>query len=226
MTTPEWRRLGFLTPDAPEAQADVWAFQARLRAHLAAAFEGLASLTVEPTWGASLAEAARREAELATALADEAGSAGRERIEQDELVGALELALGEVLASGHVPSVIATGHAVLGELGAQPVRLIEEVAGPYARVLCGRVTSADDYRLLGRLLTMSEPDKSTRTQLRRMLRHLHGELFAVFHSWRQTFHVLGVDGEWLLEESQAALARAYDALGLELTAADRRALET
>jgi len=224
MTTPEWRRLGFLTPDAPEAQADVWALQARLRAHLAAAFEGLASLTVEPTWGATLAEAARRETELAGALSEEAGEAGRERVEQDELVAALELALGEVLASGHVPSVIATGHAVLGELGAQPVRLLEEVAGPYARTLCGRVASADDYLLLGRLLSMAEPDGATRNQLRRMLRHLHGELFAVFHSWRQTFHVLGVDGEWLVEESRTALTRAYGALGLELTAADRRPL--
>jgi hypothetical protein len=55
-----------------------------------------------------------------------------------------------------------------------------------------------------------------------MLRHLNGLLFGVYRSWRQAFHTLGVDGEWIDETCAAAAREAAHALGLKWTQADAR----
>ena len=74
MTQPHWKDLGFLTPDAPECQRDVWALLARLQGHLALALEELAVRTAEPTWQATLSEEASRAAALRALLDSEAGT--------------------------------------------------------------------------------------------------------------------------------------------------------
>jgi hypothetical protein len=220
MSTPHWQDLGFLTPDAPECQRDVWALLHRVQGHLATAVEELALRTAEPSWAAVLRDAATRARELSDVLAEEAGEAARERVAADEALGEFEGFLGEVLASGHVPSLIVTGHAVLGELGTLPARLIEEVAGPWARPLCARVAASEAHRPLGRLFGVLQPTPLDLEHLRRLVRHLNGQLFMVYATWRQSFHVLGVDGEWMAEEAVALARAAAQELGLKVTRAD------
>ncbi len=220
MTTPDWRRLGFLTPDAMECQQDVWALQARWRTALGDVLADLAARTAEPTWGASLEEGAQRNRGLADELRGEAGEEAGVRVDDDVVVREFDAVLGEVVTSGHVPSLVTTGFAVLGELSALPVRLLDDVAGPHARMLTGRIVAEDGHRLLGRLLPMLHLTPNDRTQLRRLLRHLNGGLHSVHASWRQTFHTLGVDGETLVEESTATARGAYEALELTATKAD------
>jgi len=50
--------------------------------------------------------------------------------------------------------------------------------------------------------------------------NLNGQLFAVYATWRQSFHVLGVDGEWMAEEARSTGRAAAHALGLKVTSAD------
>lgn len=220
MPEPRWTDLGFLTPDAPECQRDVWALLGRLSGHLALALEELAVRTAEPTWEAVLREHAERARSLRQGLEAEAGAAALERLAADEALAAFEEPLSEVLASGHAPSLIATGYATLGELSALPARLIEEVAGPHARPLAGRAAAARAHEPLGRLFGMLHATPADLENLRRMLRHLDGRLFTVYATWRQTFHVLGVDGEWFEEEAAATGRAARHALGLKVTATD------
>lgn len=222
MSERSWQHLGHLTPDTPECQRDVWALLGLLRQRLADVHDEIALRTAEPTWAASLSDAAGRARALADHLGEEAGQDARERLAADDLVLTLDASLGEILTSDHVPSLLATGFAVLGELGAVPARLLDEVAGSHARLLAGRVADCSDHGTLARLLSMAEPSKSVNSNLRRLLRHLNGELFTVYRSWRQTFHALGVDGEWVDERSSDAAAAAAGALGLPFTAADRR----
>jgi len=220
VTNLDWKKLGYLTPDAPECQHDVWALTARLHGQLGDSLAELALSTAEPTWAAALGEQAARARALRDALAEEAGPHAAIRLADDEAASALDGSLGEVLASGHVPSLIVTGYAVLGELAVLPARLLADVAGPNARLLCARVVSAETHRPLARLFGATDPSPQDRENLRRMLRHLNGQLFGVYATWRQTFHVLGVDGE-VLEEDAALTARAAsEALGLKVTAAD------
>lgn len=220
MTAPHWKDLGFLTPDAPECQQDVWALLGRVQEHLAAALDELALRTAEPTWAASLAELAGRARTLGADLLQEAGAAAVERLHADEAVLDFEGPLAEVLGSGHVPSLIVTAYAVLGELGALPARLLEDMAGVYARPICARILATDSHRSLARLFLATDPAPQDRENLRRMLRHLNGRLFTVYATWRQTFHVLGVDGEWMQEESRTTARAAAEALGLKVTGAD------
>ncbi len=220
MPQPHWKDLGFLTPDAPECQRDVWALLARLSGHLALTLDELAVRTAEPTWEATLREHSARAVGLRDALAAEAGAAALERLAADEALSDFEAPLSEVLASGHVPSLIATGYATLGELSALPARLVAEVAGPHARPLAGRAADARVHEPLGRLFGMLHATPADLENLRRLLRHLDGRLFTVYATWRQTFHVLGVDGEWLEEEAAATGRAARHQLGLKVTAAD------
>lgn len=220
MPKPSWQDLGFLTPDAPECQRDVWALLARLSGHLATALDELAVRTAEPTWEATLRELAARAVALREALDGEAGDAARERLAADEALADFESPLAEVLASGHVPSLIATGYATLGELSVLPARLLADVAGPHARPLALRAASAEAHVPLGRLFGMLDAAPAELETLRRLLRHLDGRLFTVYATWRQTFHVLGVDGEWLQEEAAAAARAARHQLGLKVTGRD------
>jgi len=220
MPQPTWQDLGFLTPDAPDCQRDVWALLARLAGHLALALDELAVRTAEPTWEAALREQSARATALRATLADEAGAAALERLAGDEALAGFEAPLSEVLASGHVPSLIATGYATLGELSVLPARLLADVAGPYARPIAGRAAGLDAHRQLGRLFGMLQPTPADLENLRRLLRHLDGQLFTVYATWRQTFHVLGVDGEWLEEEAAATARAARHQLGLKVTARD------
>ncbi len=220
MSAPNWKDLGFLTPDAPECQRDVWALFARLQQHLAMALEELALRTAEPTWGATLRDQAARAAELRGLLDAEAGDAARERLASDEMLAEFESPLTEVLASGHVPSLIAAGYATLGELVAAPARLLADVAGPWARPIAGRLADSEAHRPLGRLFGMLDATDADRENLRRLLRHLDARLFLVYATWRQTFHVLGVDGELLQDEAAAAARAARHVLGLKVTAQD------
>ncbi|HTE04828.1 MAG TPA: hypothetical protein VK824_01435, partial [Planctomycetota bacterium] len=112
MTPLDWRDLGYLTPDAPECQRDVWALLARLQRQLGEALTDLALRTAEPTWAATLEEHGARARALRDALAAEAGPEAAARLADDEAASALDGSLGEVLASGHVPSLIVTGYAV------------------------------------------------------------------------------------------------------------------
>jgi hypothetical protein len=224
VTAPDWKDLGYLTPDAPECQRDVWALLARLQGQLAEALSELALRTAEPTWAATLQEQSARAAALRDALLEEAGEHARARLADDDAALELDAALCEVLASGHVPSLIVTGYAVLGELGSVPARLLEDVAGPHARPLCARVVAAETHRSLARLFGATDPSPADRENLRRMLRHLNGLLCTLLATWRQTFHVLGVDGEWLGEECARTGRAAAQALGLKVTAADLAAL--
>lgn len=220
MAAPDWRDLGFLTPDAPDLQREFWALQAELRGRLAEALDDLALRTAEPTWAAGLADAAAGARALADELRAEAGEAARERVRDDEAVRALCGALDEVLASGHVASVIAAGFVVLGELGTLPARLLEDVAGPWVRPLCARLVASEHHRPLGRLFGALDLPPREREALRRMLRHLNALLHDVHATWRQSFHALGVDGEVLDEGAAAALRAAGEMLGLRVTAAD------
>jgi len=220
MTAPNWKDLGFLTPDAPECQRDVWALFGRLQGHLEQTLEELALRTAEPTWGATLREQVGRAAALRELLDAEAGDAARERLAADETLREFEAPLLEVLASGHVPSLIVTGYATLGELAALPARLLADVAGPYARPIAGRLADSEAHRPLGRLFGMVDAGAAERESLRRMLRHLDSRLFLVYATWRQTFHVLGVDGELLQEEAASSARAARHVLGLKVTAQD------
>ena len=222
MSTPPWRHLGFLTPDAYESQQDVWALHALVRDHLADTLASLASQTAEPTWGASLEQAARSARELRDALLAETGDHAPIRVGDDELVREFGSAVAEVTASGHVPSLIVTGFCVLGELGTLPLRLLQDVAGPYARVLCGRVVGSDEHRLLGRLFGIVHPSDRELDALRRLTRHLNGRLADVYRAWRQTFHSLGVDAEWMLDEARETVRKSHHELGLPFSPADAR----
>lgn len=224
MSTSDWRQLGFLNPDALECQQDVWALQALLRRAQADVLAGLASRTAEPTWSATLEEGAGKARETAETMRAEAGEPARERVADDDLVRAFEASLDEVLASEHVPALVTTGYAVLGELGALPVQLLEEVAGPYSRPLCGRLLAEDDHRVLGRLFPITQPSARDKESLRRMLRHLNQGLFAVYQGWRQTFHALGVDGEHLAEAAVTTVREALVTLEMPSTNADVRFL--
>ena len=224
MTQPHWKDLGFLTPDAPECQRDVWALLARLQGHLAQALDELAARTAEPTWEATLREQGARATALRELLAGEAGAEAHERLASDEALAEFEQPLSEVLSSGHVPSLIATGYATLGELGVLPARLVADVAGAYARPIAERVVAAETHRPLGRLFGMLQPTPADAEALRRLLRHLDARLFGVYATWRQTFHVLGVDGEWLQEEAATTARAARHVLGLKVTAKDLEAL--
>jgi hypothetical protein len=220
VTAPHWKDLGFLTPDAPECQQDVWALMGRTQTQLAAALDELALRTAEPTWAASLADLAGRARTLGRDLLQEAGEPAQERLASDEAMIEFEGPLEEVLGSGHVPSLIVTAYAVLGELGTLPARLLEDLAGVYSRPICARILATDSHRSLARLFLATDPAPQDRDNLRRLLRHLNGRLFVVYATWRQTFHVLGVDGESLEEESRNTARVAAEALGLKVTAAD------
>jgi hypothetical protein len=220
MSQPHWKELGFLTPDAPEAQRDVWALLARLRGHLAAALDELALRTAEPTWEATLREEAARCRQLRELLETEAGPAALERLADDEALRELEGPLSEVLSSGHVPSLIAAGYETLGELAQMPARLVADVAGAYARPIAARLAASEAHRPLGRLFGMLDLQDRDREALRRLLRHLDERLFATFATWRQTFHVLGVDGESIEDEARQAVRAAREVLGLKATAQD------
>lgn len=220
MSTPHWKDMGYLTPDAPECQRDVWALLARTQGQLGRALEELALRTAEPSWAATLRERSERALALGGDLLTEAGLDAQERLAADEAWCAFDGFLEEVLTSGHVPSLLVTGYAVLGELGALPARLIEEVAGVSARPLCGRVVAAENHRTLSGLFDVSQPSPTDLANLRRMLRHLNAQLFGVYATWRQSFHVLGVDGEWMAEEATAVARDASHALGLKVTKSD------
>ena len=224
MTQPHWKDLGFLTPDAPECQRDVWALLARLQGHLEHSLQELAVRTAEPTWEATLREHAARAGALRDLLHAEAGADARARLAEDVILREFEEPLSEVLASGHVPSLIATGYATLGELGTLPARLVAEVAGAYARPIAARVAGSEAHKPLGRLFGMLQPAPAEAEALRRLLRHLDTLLFTVYATWRQTFHVLGVDGEWLQEEAVEVARAARHVLGLKVTARDLQGL--
>jgi len=220
VTPLDWKDLGYLTPDAPDCQRDVWALLARLQGHLGDALADLALRTAEPTWAATLEDQAGRARALRDVLAAEAGPDAQLRLADDDAAIELEGSLGEVLNSGHVPSLVVTGYAVLGELGTLPARLLEDVAGAHARPLCARLVAAETHRPLARLFGATDPTPHDRENLRRLLRHLNGQLFTLYATWRQTFHVLGVDGEALEEEAARTARAASVELGLKVTAAD------
>jgi hypothetical protein len=220
MSQIDWQRLGFLTPDAPESLREVWALQAMLHRHLADCLDGLALQTAEPTWQATLDEGAGRTRELVAELAAEAGELGTLTVSDDELIQQFDGAVGEVVASGHVPSLLVTGYAVLGELSRAPMQLLEEVAGPYGKLLCGKVVAAEHHRVLGRLAGIVPLDDKAKNGLRRLLRHLNGILYSIYQAWRQTFHVLGVDGEDVVKQCRESVAEAYKALGLKASRSD------
>src|SRR5262249_11146352 len=224
MSQPHWRDLGFLTPDAPDCQREVWALLARLQGQLAAALDELALRTAEPTWEATLRDEAGRARELRALLDGEAGAAALQRVAEDEALRDFEEPLSEVLASGHVPSLVATGYATLGELGALPARLLADVAGASARPIAARVAAGEAHRPLGRLFGMLQLAPPDQEALRRMLRHLDARLFATYATWRQTFHVLGVDGETLEEEARRTVRAAREVLGLKTSPQDLSAL--
>ncbi len=222
MQGPDWRKLGHLTPDTPECQQDLWALMAWIQRRLADALDEVSGRTAEPTWASAFADGRDQARALALDLADEAGDEALARLAEDELVTACDASFDEVLGSGHVPSIIAAGFAVLGELGAVPARLLVDVAGPHGRILAGRAAESDVHSALARVFEITTPTDRDRDNLRRMLRHLNGELFAVYQSWRQTFHTLGVDGE-LVDELSAQTAReALHALTLKVTRTDLR----
>jgi hypothetical protein len=226
MSTPNWKDLGYLTPDSPECQQDVWALLAATQRQLGRTLEELTLRTAEPTWAAMLREAADRADLLGQDLDSEAGTAARERLAADEAWSGFEGVLEEVQSSGHVPSLIVTGYAVLGELGTLPARLLEEVAGPHARPLCGRVISAENHRSLSGLFSVTHPSPTDVTNLRRMLRHLNAQLFGVYATWRQAFHVLGVDGESMQDEARNVARASGEALGLKVSARDLTVFST
>lgn len=222
MSAPDWRRLGHLTPDIPEAQQDLWALLAWIDRRLGDALDAVAERTAEPSWAASFADGRDRSHGLAVDLAEEAGDEAIARVAQDELMIAFDDSVDEVIGSGHLPSIISMGHVVLGELGRVPARLLVDVAGPHGRILAGRAAEGDTHLPLARVLEITHPTDRDRDNLRRMLRHLNAELFGVFQSWRQTFHTLGVDGEWVDERSAEAVRGAMHDLSLKVTRTDLR----
>ncbi|MGQ0551660.1 MAG: hypothetical protein ACT4PU_00395 [Planctomycetota bacterium] len=220
MNAARWQRQGRQSPDAPEAQRDVWALLGRLHEQLATALAELALRTAEPTWAATLAEHSERARALSRQLLDEAGPEALERLAQDEAWREFDALTGEVLTSGHVPSLIVVGYANLGELGVLPARLLEDLAGAQARLLYGRLVSAEAHRPLARLFSAADPSATELETLRRLVRHAHGLLFTVYATWRQTFHILGVDGEVLQEQAAGTARAASHALSLRVTTAD------
>ncbi|MHC4845080.1 MAG: hypothetical protein ACYTCU_02860 [Planctomycetota bacterium] len=226
MSTPHWKDLGYLTPDAPDCQRDVWALLGRTQRQLGRTLEELTLRTAEPTWAATLRDKSERAATLGTDLEAEAGAEAQERLLADEAWNAFEGFLEEVQSSGHVASLIVTGYAVLGELGTLPAKLLEEVAGPHARPLCGRVVSAEHHRTLSGLFSIAHPSPTDVANLRRMLRHLNAQLYGVYATWRQSFHVLGVDGEWMQEEARTVARGAGSALGLKVSTHDLAVFKT
>jgi len=220
MSWNDWQRLGFLTPDAPESLREVWALQAMLHRHLADALGGLALQTAEPTWEAALNEGARRTRALVAELTAEAGDVAIVTVDDDDLAREFDGAVSEVLASGHVPSLLVTGYAVLGELARVPVQLLEQVAGPYGKLLCGKLVGAEEHRVLGRLAGIVQLDDKDKNGLRRLLRHLNGILYSIYQSWRQTLHVLGVDGEDVMSQCRETVEKAYTTLGLTARRSD------
>ncbi|MED5331067.1 MAG: hypothetical protein VX916_07215 [Planctomycetota bacterium] len=222
----DWKQLGFLTPDAPECQQDLWALLNRLHLSAAEMCEEIAIRTAEPTWAAVFEESVTHFHDLANLLAEEAGPAAQERIEEDELVRELMNVLGEVGTSGHVPSLIATVYAVLVELGRAPVRLFVDVAGPQGSLVANRILDDTSHHPLARVLSATDFSSSDRDNLRRLLRHLHGLLFDVFRSWRQTFHALGIDGEILDDAARETARAAYGELGLKASRTDLSVFST
>ncbi len=214
--------MGFLAPDAPELQREVWALLAVQHQRLGAVLHELEVRSAEPTWAAVLREGAAASVSLAETLTEEAGEAALAEVAGDELVGEFTGFLSEVEGSGHVPSLIVTGYAVLGELGMAPVRLLEDVAGPYSRPLLARAAACDGHRPLKGLMEILHPNPRDLDQLRKLVRHLDGQLFGVYRAWRQTFHALGVDGEWIDEACHDSARDAHHALGLKWTRTDAR----
>ncbi|RKY20422.1 MAG: hypothetical protein DRQ55_07750 [Planctomycetota bacterium] len=220
MTAPDWHQLGFLTPDAPDCQREVWALAALMRSRLGDSLQSLAQLTAEPSWQSTLELQAQAAAALSEQLFEEAGEGARLSVQDDAMIRELDGALCEVIGSGHVPSLLVCGYAVLGELALVPLRLLDEVAGHYARATGSSLLDADHHRILGRLAGIAIDTKSHSAGLRRMLRHLNAQLADVHLSWRQTFHVLGVDGEQLTSASRDTTQTALRHLGLSVTRTD------
>lgn len=217
MTAPTWRQMGFLTPDAPDAQREVWALSSLLRRRLGETLEALASQTAEPTWQRTLEEQAARALELALALGEEAGPETSQAVADDDLVRDLDGSVCEVVASGHAASLLTAGFAVLGEQAVAPIALLDDVAGPHAKALTSRMIAAEHHLILGRLASIVPFSPADATALKRMLRHLHGQLAAVNESMRQTWHTLGVDGENMSEASRDAARRSLGSLGLKVS---------
>jgi hypothetical protein len=214
--------MGHLTPDIPQVQREVWALLAIRQQRLATVVEELAIRTAEPSWAGSLRDGAARAVELGETLLEEAGEEAMASVRQDELVGEWLTFVDEVETSGHIPSLIVTGYAVLGELGDVPARLLEDVSGIHARPLFSRIIACEAHRPLAGLLAAADPGPRDRDNLRRLVRHLNGQLFNVFRSWRQAFHTLGVDGEWIDETCASTARDAAHALSLKWTRADAR----
>lgn len=220
MSRPDWQKLGFLTPDAYTAQRELWALHARLLRPTAEVFAALAERSAEPSWSASLVDAGERCAQLAAALLEEAGDDARVAADDDVLLGEALGVCDEVLASGHVPSLLVLGHGPLGAYPRVVFELLSEVAGEHAAALCRRVLEREDHALLARLFVMSPPGPADQEALRRMLRHLHAALAAVYGARRQELHSLGVDGEVFAERAAEAVRTAHHALELKCTRAD------
>ena len=220
MSRPDWQKLGFLTPDAFTAQRELWALHARLSRPSAEVFAALAERSAEPSWSASLLDAAERQTRLAETLLDEAGSDARVACDDDSLLAEVLSVCDEVLASGHVPSLLVTGAGPLGAYPRVVFELLGEVAGEHAGALCRRVLEHDDHALLARLFGMSPPSPADQDALRRLLRHLHGKLAEVYGARRQELHCLGVDGEVFAERALESVQATHHALGLKCTRAD------
>lgn len=220
MTRPDWKKLGFLTPDALVAQRDTWGLLARLHTARAEVFDALAQRTAEPSWAATLAEATSSATRSAETLQAEAGEDGRLAAAEDSLLDQLLMGVDEILASGHVPSLLVCGHGPLGALARLPVELLGEVAGEHTRPLCAELLADESHALLARLFCMNAPPRAEADALRRLLRHLHGSLAEVLGARRQDLHALGVDGEWLAEQSRERVRAIHHALELRCTSAD------
>ena len=195
MTPADWKRQGHLTPDIPDLQKEAWALLATQQQRLAVVLEELAIRTAEPTWAATLRDGAGRTLDVAEALIEEAGPAALDALGSDE---------------------------VLGELGAVPGRLLEEVAGPHGKLIAARFTACESHRPLKGLLHAADPSPMDLERLRKLVRHCNGLLFGVYRSWRQTFHTLGVDGEWIDEQCHDAARTAHHDLGMKWTRTDAR----
>ncbi|GJM21119.1 MAG: hypothetical protein DHS20C15_10340 [Planctomycetota bacterium] len=220
MTLPNWQQLGFLNPDAYSAQRELWALHAQLLRSSAEIFAALAECSAEPSWAASLVEAGERHSALASELRLEAGEDAQISAQEDSQLSELRAVFEEVLVSGHVPSLLVTGAGPLGGYPRLVVELLGEVAGPHASALCVRMLEHSDHELLARLFAMSPPTPADQDALRRLLRHLHGKLAALFGARRQELHCLGVDGEVFSEKGAERVRELHHALGLKVTRAD------